>query len=255
MESEPSTTSVLCKVCGDRSTGRHFGVHTCEACKAFYRRTARQTILSRLISQPCAVRHVINRYNRKECAPCRFDKCLRLGMSRDNCVFGKPSRKISQETSATPPKADSIDYMEVINQALSCSGLIFELELNEQTKYLIATNNRRFLTTVFNKVSISVDQGIKAEFIRLIWDRCEYIERKMVMYESQRTKPLTKHEKAIILLGIFFAIDPNSIIGDLEIFYDMIGCIYGTDSKKELVKYFNLLNEVYMYAFVKEPKT
>ncbi|CAF1320263.1 unnamed protein product [Adineta steineri] len=80
-----------CLVCSDRASGIHFGVSTCEACKAFFRRTS-LSIYS--IPSPCSPnRCEINIKNRNNCPSCRFDKCKRLGMDRDNVIYGKPSKQ------------------------------------------------------------------------------------------------------------------------------------------------------------------
>ncbi|CAF3650650.1 unnamed protein product [Rotaria sp. Silwood1] len=80
-----------CLVCNDRASGIHFGVSTCEACKAFFRRTS---LLSYTIPQPCSpIRCEINTKNRNNCPSCRFDKCKRLGMDRNNVIYGKPSKQ------------------------------------------------------------------------------------------------------------------------------------------------------------------
>lgn len=68
-ESEP------CRVCDDVSSGYHFGVFTCEACKGFFRRYSKKST----ILEPCPIRCEINRNNRNNCAACRFDKCKNVG--------------------------------------------------------------------------------------------------------------------------------------------------------------------------------
>jgi len=86
-----NSRSDRCLVCNDRSSGIHFGVSTCEACKAFFRRTNLSTYT---IPRPCSpTRCEINIKNRNNCPSCRFDKCKRLGMDRDNVIYGKPSKQ------------------------------------------------------------------------------------------------------------------------------------------------------------------
>ncbi|POI18599.1 hypothetical protein CIB84_017657, partial [Bambusicola thoracicus] len=72
--------AIPCKICGDKSSGIHYGVITCEGCKGFFRRS-QQSSLSYACSrqQNCP----IDRASRNRCQHCRLQKCLRLGMSRD----------------------------------------------------------------------------------------------------------------------------------------------------------------------------
>ncbi|NXP59429.1 NR1D1 protein, partial [Chloropsis cyanopogon] len=71
---------LLCKVCGDVASGFHYGVHACEGCKGFFRRSIQQNIQYKkcLKNENCS----IVRINRNRCQQCRFKKCLLVGMSR-----------------------------------------------------------------------------------------------------------------------------------------------------------------------------
>lgn len=79
---------IPCKVCGDKSSGVHYGVITCEGCKGFFRRSQ-----SSVVNYQCPRNKncVVDRVNRNRCQFCRLQKCLRLGMSRDGkysfCYF------------------------------------------------------------------------------------------------------------------------------------------------------------------------
>ncbi|XP_076298066.1 nuclear hormone receptor 3 ROR-beta isoform X2 [Lasioglossum baleicum] len=81
---------IPCKVCGDKSSGVHYGVITCEGCKGFFRRSQ-----SSVVNYQCprAKNCVVDRVNRNRCQYCRLQKCLRLGMSRDAVKFGRMSKK------------------------------------------------------------------------------------------------------------------------------------------------------------------
>ncbi|KAK1787033.1 hypothetical protein P4O66_017413, partial [Electrophorus voltai] len=67
----------LCPVCGDKVSGYHYGLLTCESCKGFFKRTVqnnkRYTCSQ---NQDCG----IDKTQRKRCPFCRFQKCLSVGM-------------------------------------------------------------------------------------------------------------------------------------------------------------------------------
>ncbi|KAM4705533.1 nuclear receptor subfamily 1 group D member 2 isoform 2-T2 [Rhinophrynus dorsalis] len=85
---------LLCKVCGDVASGFHYGVHACEGCKGFFRRSIQQNIQYKkcLKNESCS----IMRMNRNRCQQCRFKKCLSVGMSRDAVRFGRIPKREKQ---------------------------------------------------------------------------------------------------------------------------------------------------------------
>ncbi|XP_043204027.1 nuclear hormone receptor E75-like isoform X2 [Amphibalanus amphitrite] len=84
-------TAVLCQVCGDKASGFHYGVHSCEGCKGFFRRSIQQKIQYKPCtkSQNCSVLRI----NRNRCQYCRLKKCLTVGMSRDAVRFGRVPKR------------------------------------------------------------------------------------------------------------------------------------------------------------------
>lgn len=70
----------LCLVCGDVASGFHYGLASCEACKAFFKRTIQGNIE---YTCPAANDCEINKRRRKACQACRFQKCLRMGMVKE----------------------------------------------------------------------------------------------------------------------------------------------------------------------------
>lgn len=81
---------IPCKICGDKSSGIHYGVITCEGCKGFFRRSQQNNAS---YSCPRQRNCLIDRTNRNRCQHCRLQKCLALGMSRDAVKFGRMSKK------------------------------------------------------------------------------------------------------------------------------------------------------------------
>lgn len=103
-ESKPLQVSaqievIPCKVCGDKSSGVHYGVITCEGCKGFFRRSQ-----SSIVNYQCPRQKncIVDRVNRNRCQYCRLKKCIELGMSRDAVKFGRMSKKQREKVEDEP---------------------------------------------------------------------------------------------------------------------------------------------------------
>lgn len=114
-------TTVLCRVCGDKASGFHYGVHSCEGCKGFFRRSIQQKIQYRPCTknQQCSILRV----NRNRCQYCRLKKCIAVGMSRDAVRFGRvPKRE----------KAKILAAMQSVNARLAERSLPAEFASEPQ---------------------------------------------------------------------------------------------------------------------------
>ncbi|OQV20521.1 Estrogen-related receptor gamma [Hypsibius exemplaris] len=69
-----------CLVCDDSASGYHYGVSSCEACKAFFKRTIQGNI-----EYACPAINIcpIDKRRRKACQACRYKKCLSVGMLKE----------------------------------------------------------------------------------------------------------------------------------------------------------------------------
>nr|AUF71655.1 ultraspiracle [Lymantria dispar] len=70
----------LCSICGDRASGKHYGVYSCEGCKGFFKRTVRKDL-----TYACREERncIIDKRQRNRCQYCRYQKCLACGMKRE----------------------------------------------------------------------------------------------------------------------------------------------------------------------------
>src|SRR6218665_438816 len=75
-----SSGGVDCVVCGDKSSGKHYGQVTCEGCKSFFKRSIRRDLV-----YTCRGEHrcPVDQHHRNQCQACRLKKCLRLGMRKE----------------------------------------------------------------------------------------------------------------------------------------------------------------------------
>ena len=79
-----------CPVCGDKISGFHYGIFSCESCKGFFKRTVQnKKNYQCLRGASCP----ISIATRKKCPACRFNKCLTTGMKLEGKKIRKGHRK------------------------------------------------------------------------------------------------------------------------------------------------------------------
>ncbi|CAN7993454.1 unnamed protein product [Ixodes hexagonus] len=85
----------LCSICGDRASGKHYGVYSCEGCKGFFKRTVRKDL-----TYACREERncIIDKRQRNRCQYCRYQKCLSCGMKRE---------AVQEERQRTKDRADN----------------------------------------------------------------------------------------------------------------------------------------------------
>ncbi|UMM19858.1 hypothetical protein L5515_015290 [Caenorhabditis briggsae] len=101
--------SEICKVCGDKASGLHYGVMSCEGCKGFFRRMkSRKTDYECRKVKSCE----ISRENRI-CQYCRYQKCIQVGMTRDTLHVARRQRYVASKKLL--PAAD-LEFLEKANK-------------------------------------------------------------------------------------------------------------------------------------------
>ncbi|XP_046670810.1 nuclear hormone receptor FTZ-F1 beta isoform X2 [Homalodisca vitripennis] len=106
-----------CPICGDKISGFHYGIFSCESCKGFFKRTVQNRknyVCLRGSSCPVTIA------TRKKCPACRFDKCLNMGMKLEairedrtrggrstyQCSYTLPASLVSAPGAADSPRLD-----------------------------------------------------------------------------------------------------------------------------------------------------
>ncbi|XP_037694485.1 oxysterols receptor LXR-alpha isoform X1 [Choloepus didactylus] len=102
----------LCSVCGDKASGFHYNVLSCEGCKGFFRRSVIKG--ARYICHSgghCPM----DTYMRRKCQECRLRKCRQAGM-REECVLSEEQIRLKKlkrqeeeqaQAMSMPPRASS----------------------------------------------------------------------------------------------------------------------------------------------------
>ncbi|XP_066533803.1 retinoic acid receptor RXR-gamma-A [Hoplias malabaricus] len=120
----------VCSICGDRSSGKHYGVFSCEGCKGFFKRTVRKDLTYTCRdSKEC----LIDKRQRNRCQYCRYQKCLAMGMKRE---------AVQEERQRGRDKSDNeVDSSSGLNEEMPVEKILdAELAVEPKTEsYMKAT--------------------------------------------------------------------------------------------------------------------
>ena len=73
---------VPCKVCGDYSSGKHYGIFACDGCAGFFKRSVRrgrEYMCKSRDGGSCKV----DKMHRNQCRGCRLNRCIEVGMNKE----------------------------------------------------------------------------------------------------------------------------------------------------------------------------
>jgi len=187
----------ICQICGDRASGKHYGVYSCEGCKGFFKRTVRKDLnYTCRDDRNC----VIDKRQRNRCQYCRYMKCLNQGMKReavqeerqknkeitpdsnevvveepDSTYLNMPIEQILEAEQAVEPKQEK--YVEATKDAVAniCQAAdkqlftlvewarriphFIELPVDDQVR-LIRAGWNELLIAAFSYRSIVIENGI-----------------------------------------------------------------------------------------------
>nr|ASL70491.1 nuclear receptor [Brachionus rotundiformis] len=101
----------FCCVCGDRASGKHYGVLSCDGCRGFFKRSIRGNM-----EYVCKENNncFIDVSRRNQCQACRLRKCLEVKMNRDAVQHQRPPR--SQQIKRDQPSASPLSTAQAGKQ-------------------------------------------------------------------------------------------------------------------------------------------
>ncbi|KAI3420450.1 tRNA synthetases class I (W and Y) [Globodera pallida] len=112
--------SECCVVCGDRASGHHYGVQSCEGCKGFFRRSVQSGQ-----HYECAKNNQcpVDRMSRNRCQKCRLEKCLKMGMQQTHVRLEK-NRKRKSDSEGLESTRQAVELVNAVVQAFKSSFLV-----------------------------------------------------------------------------------------------------------------------------------
>ncbi|XP_055519399.1 oxysterols receptor LXR-beta-like isoform X1 [Leucoraja erinacea] len=127
----------VCSVCGDKASGFHYNVLSCEGCKGFFRRSV---IKSAQYTCKSSGKCEMDVYMRRKCQECRLRKCREAGM-RDHCVLSEEQiRSKKQRKREEELVAPEVAAVEALPEATDKARLTAEQE--EMIQQLVAAQQQ-----------------------------------------------------------------------------------------------------------------
>ncbi|XP_062342639.1 retinoic acid receptor RXR-beta-A isoform X2 [Osmerus eperlanus] len=121
----------MCSICGDRSSGKHYGVYSCEGCKGFFKRTVRKDL-----SYTCRDNKdcLVDKRQRNRCQYCRYQKCLAMGMKRE-VVQDERQRSVQEERQRNKERDGEVESTSAVNEEMPVEKILeAEMAVEQKTE-------------------------------------------------------------------------------------------------------------------------
>ncbi|PIK39215.1 hypothetical protein BSL78_23934 [Apostichopus japonicus] len=123
---------IPCRVCGDRSSGKHYGVYACDGCSGFFKRSIHRNRMY-TCKQEGKGMCPIDKTHRNQCRACRLKKCFEAEMNKDAVQHERGPRKPKSKPIAEMTTNPGLQDLRTGRpMAPACPNHVMELILLEE---------------------------------------------------------------------------------------------------------------------------
>ncbi|CAF1187652.1 unnamed protein product [Didymodactylos carnosus] len=236
MNTNIGSSKYCCAICGDKASGKHYGVHSCEGCKGFFKRTVRKDLTYTCRdNREC----IIDKRQRNRCQYCRYQKCLLVGMKKE-AVQEERQKNAAGEGETLSPGEDEMQLEKLIQAEMSVEPKLESLHEEECTyARLLATTQQQvsqlsdWAKRVPHFSSLSLDDQVA--LVRASWRDilcCSLAYRSMlapecglILSDGSYVKPHTAIDQSLQFFITRLYHDVVTIMRELQVDKVEIACL------------------------------
>ncbi|VDK48545.1 unnamed protein product [Cylicostephanus goldi] len=193
-----SSPTLSCAVCGDVSSGKHYGILACNGCSGFFKRSVRRRLIYRC--QAGTGSCIVDKAHRNQCQACRLKKCLSKGMNKDGVIAfsAVQNERQPRNTATIRPSVDMDPHNFLREYAGAVSAVLSQPELPPREESpLSATSEGR---TEDEKKDVFPDSPAKILELSLLWTQAVPSFRSLG--DSEKAHLLTANWRILFLLSL-----------------------------------------------------